>query len=1091
MATPCILTYKDKDYTYAEFTALLHDGLLDELRRDKIVDVAEMGKPNTDNARKAAHDFFNKLPGFKDDPNITKSGMDIHELIDAVFDIYDAAILAKKSIAVASKEALALFIDSDLYKALAPDIQKQALEGLQEKMVEGKVTGIKNKIVTAERAQRGLTQVDIEHLRKTNEEVYNNALNIIESGEFNPREQAPYFAEHPTEASAEQQMAFEIDRVKIINELNSLRKELNAATENGDVRKATELSFKISELENAMDFNDRAVTYIGTKIGQALQIRRRLLGIDYSMQRLKSDYYRDNPKATTIPKEIKEKLETFEKEISDLKTQLETAEKGRIEAEGRIAIENIKESVDRDADKGRNRFKLTDAEKIEKQNLKKKYAGMFNDITNIPKLLLEKDFLKYGKLIAKDSAYDFTEFSKRAIDELGEKVKPILREWFDKSSKEAPKEDAPIGLQKRVREIVSEGVTDIDEISKTIQKEMFPEKSVREVRDEITNYGKQLDVTPDDLTTLVNRAKREGVLISKIEDAQGGKRPLRKLLGKDTPTDRERAYNRQLNELLKTLPLDETDAYRKVKSATDAKVTRLKNRITDLKERIAALKRGETPEKQIKKSVPSTDEIKKLESEKDALVKEAELIEGKQRLTDAEYIARWKERAENNIKKYQDKIDRGDYSVKKKRLPVHDVESAELLGKLNAKKEEYELFREKNRLKNRGLKEKSIDMAFETLGMAKALKASMDFSAPFRQGIIQMARHPQIFAKAFGNMFRFAISEKDYDKWLHTLKGQPIYDIMRQSGVYLAEQQAKMSAREEQFVSSLPKKIPIYKNLYKGSERAYSGFLNKLRTDVFIDFHDNLIKDGLVGEELAKELKSFAEYLNSSLGRGHLGRAEAHANLLNGVFFSPRFVKSRFDIINPLFYTKMSKSARMEALKTTGSFIGMGLTVMAISKLSGAEVDDDPRSSNFGKIKIGQDYYDVWGGETQMARFLVQFFGGEIKKQDGEIQKLNEGKFMDKTRMDLIGRFTRGKLSPGTGIIVDYLSGKDFQNMPFDGKKELLDMVVPLYINDLQSVYKDEGMGMMIATGIPSMVGIGVQHYEEKEKKKKKHPYYL
>lgn len=45
MAAPCIITYKGKDYSYAEFMQFMHDGHLDELIKNKIIDDTNFIKP--------------------------------------------------------------------------------------------------------------------------------------------------------------------------------------------------------------------------------------------------------------------------------------------------------------------------------------------------------------------------------------------------------------------------------------------------------------------------------------------------------------------------------------------------------------------------------------------------------------------------------------------------------------------------------------------------------------------------------------------------------------------------------------------------------------------------------------------------------------------------------------------------------------------------------------------------------------------------------------------------------------------------------------------------------------------------------------
>lgn len=606
-------------------------------------------------------------------------------------------------------------------------IDKNKIDELFQKEAkpkEGAATGIKNAVVEAEREQRGLPQIDKDFLRKTDKTVFDNAQNMIDSGEFNPREQAKYFAENPTEASAEQQMAFEIDRVKIKNELDSLNKDLVAANEKGNKQEAFVIAEKISNLEDAMDLNDRAVTYAGTKIGQALAIRRRLMGLDFSMQKMKSDYYRDNPTATTIPTEIKQKLESFEKEVSDLKGRLEESEKQRKLAEEKQAIESIQGSIEREQNAPpKPAKKISDATKKIADNLRKgklhSKPSIFSAATP-GSLIFDLAIEAASKTIEKSG-----DIAQALVDGVEIALKTVRdSEWYkglDKNKqKEAEKgivdyindvhseetgaekdEKGLSGLQKRVREIVSEGETDINNIVKKIQEEMFPDKSDREIRDAITKYGEQLDVTPDDLTRAVNRANREGVLISKIEDAEQGKRPFRKLLGRDTPTDREREKTRYLNELLKSLPEEETDTYNKIKTATESKVKRLENRVADLKKRIQDLRNGITPEKTVRKPIPDTEDIIKLEKERDELLKEIDGLEVKQQLTDAEYLAKWKDRAKKNITKYEQKIANKDFSTKKQRQPVHTRESAEILAELNAAKKKYKAFREAEQQKTK------------------------------------------------------------------------------------------------------------------------------------------------------------------------------------------------------------------------------------------------------------------------------------------------------------------------------------------------------------------------------------------------------
>lgn len=439
-------------------------------------------------------------------------------------------------------------------------------------------------------------------------------------------------------------------------------------------------------------------------------------------------------------------------------------------------------------------------------------------------------------------------------------------------------------------------------------------------------------------------------------------------------------------------------------------------------------------------------------------------------------------------KKLQEKLDNRDFSTKPKKSWFDLSENERIArGKYEELKERYEEEREVDRLKNRTATQKYYDYAVEFLGLGKALVASFDASAPFRQGVFLLGRYPLTFSKNFLKQFVFMGSEEKYNKWMTNLKGSDLYNIIKESGLYVADNNAKLSAREEQFVSQIPKKIPIYKTFYKASERSYSGFLNKMRVDIFADFYDQLSKDKtLSNEQIQAELKGMAKFLNSATGRAELGKkAELMAPLLNSVFFSPRFVTSRIDLINPVFYLSLPPKAKRKAFESAIAFVGTGLVVMGVAKLAGADVEDDPNATDFGKIIIGDKRYDIWGGEADMVRFFVQGISGEIKHPTGEVEKLNTGKFMDRTRLGFIGRFARGKLSPSASFVTNYLEGKTYMGDPFSFKDEAIKYVLPLYISDMKGVLKEKGIGEAASVGIPSFFGIGVKIMKPKKKKGK------
>jgi hypothetical protein len=685
----------------------------------------------------------------------------------------------------------------------------------------------------------------------------------------------------------------------------------------------------------------------------------------------------------------------------------------------------------------------------------------------------------------------------------------------------------------------------------------FPDLTHREVRDAITGYGKTINMSMEDIDIQVRETKRIGRLISGIEDAMKGIFPKKSGLQRDVTTPEVRQKMKQLRNLMKDIPVEAAEVEKRYKSHLQSIKTRLENEIEDLNRQInegrdKANKKGieydedasllaqqrnqlraeldrkfpkepptdaerteqlltilnthltklekETERAKLgiftkaeKKSLPDDYRTKAKRDEIKAKKEELKKLKDEAGVTAQMEIDAYMKALDKRKAKLQEKIDNKDFVVKPKKVYDFTEDQQRAIGEYENLKDKYREEKERDRLAKRGLSEKLTDAAFEVINLPKALKASFDLSAPFRQGIFLLGRHPIMFTKNFGKMVKFAGSEKQYKDWMTVLKGSPAWREIKDAGLFIADNNVKLSAGEDQFISSIPKRIPLYKELYKGSERAYAGFLNKMRVDVFTQFHDNLISSGKFTEQQIKtELKNYATFLNSATGRGHLGKFEGAANLLNGVFFSPRFVKSRIDLIFIILNFKLKGQARVEALKTAGAFIGMGVTVMTIAKLAGADVGLDPTSADFGKIIIGKKRYDVWGGESDMVRFFTQFALGKMTNpKTGKVTELNKGGFMDKTRMSLVLNFGRGKLAPTPAMLADWMIGKTYSGDPFSFSDEAEQLAIPLYINDLWTAYTQEGLTGAAAIGIPSFVGIGTKYQVDRPKplKTKKSPF--
>lgn len=363
--------------------------------------------------------------------------------------------------------------------------------------------------------------------------------------------------------------------------------------------------------------------------------------------------------------------------------------------------------------------------------------------------------------------------------------------------------------------------------------------------------------------------------------------------------------------------------------------------------------------------------------------------------------------------------------------------------------------------------QKLLEGAANVLAVPRSIMASFDLSAPLRQGAFLIGR-PKQWGEAFKTMLKAVKSDADYKVVMDGIKADPNYNAMKTSGLSLTDLGDDISSREELFASNLADVVPGV----KGSGRAYTAFLNKLRADTFNDIFQ---KTG------GKNAKDVAKFVNAATGRGDLGKLESASGALSTALFSPRLVASRLNLINPAFYVNLNPTVRKEALKSLASFTGAGLSVLTLAKLGGAEVENDPRNADFGKIKFGNTRYDIWAGFQQPLRALAQIASGKvISSQTGKEITLGEG-YKPLTRLDIATRFLESKTSPVASFIISAIRGQNNIGQDFDVPSEVINRFIPMIMQDMYDLARDKDSPFAAAGGIPGIFGVGSLTYGKQE----------
>lgn len=388
--------------------------------------------------------------------------------------------------------------------------------------------------------------------------------------------------------------------------------------------------------------------------------------------------------------------------------------------------------------------------------------------------------------------------------------------------------------------------------------------------------------------------------------------------------------------------------------------------------------------------------------------------------------------------------------------------------------------------------------ALKSAGLTKSLVATLDNSVIGRQGWKTLMTHPKVWAKN---------SLKSFEDIARTYKGREVLDEVHAdvvardnalNGLYqkmgLDVYGAKKNFLEEAFPVSFGKVKKtkagrVVTTPFKASEVAFSAWQQRTRADL-ADQYLNIAKNMGVDITDKRELKSIGKMVNSLTSRGHLGKTgERAAEALNNTFFSPRLFKSNIDVLGGHVLTGAGGSnfvRKRAARNLVKMAVGSALALKLASAATGGRAEADPRSSNFGKVKIGDTRFDLTGGMAGLvtlgARILpaLPFVPGDPQSKSsatGELKRLNSGDFGSQTTFDVLQQFTENKLSPAARVIVDQMNGKDF-----DGNKPTLasvtkSLTVPLTIQHYGELKDNPRSANIVAAMIAEGLGVSANTY--------------
>lgn len=377
-------------------------------------------------------------------------------------------------------------------------------------------------------------------------------------------------------------------------------------------------------------------------------------------------------------------------------------------------------------------------------------------------------------------------------------------------------------------------------------------------------------------------------------------------------------------------------------------------------------------------------------------------------------------------------------------------------------------------------------IAMDWFGLPQALQTTIDFSFNMRQGwgLITTKEYWQNFTKQFGYM-----DEAVYKRKMAEFRGSPYFDQLKSDGLRLTELHGQLMLREEQMQTTLAEKIPVIGKMIKGFQQAYTARANEVRFNRAINLIEAAKLEGRDSGKGTQLSKDIMKVINDFSGSADLGGNDKYRNigpLLNTVLYSARNLKATVNILNPYTYVKLDPFARKVALRQFAGSVSVAITILGLARLMGADVETDPRSAEFGKMKIGNTRIDFTGGKASLITLYSRLLTNKTKTISGDVVPLGE-RYGSTTRLDVTEKFIRTKLAPIPSFMADVLAGSnvvgDPVNTPMETLSDAGQRVYPMIVGDTLSLLKDEEYGKAFGITLLNIFGNNVSTYETESKK--------
>lgn len=355
-------------------------------------------------------------------------------------------------------------------------------------------------------------------------------------------------------------------------------------------------------------------------------------------------------------------------------------------------------------------------------------------------------------------------------------------------------------------------------------------------------------------------------------------------------------------------------------------------------------------------------------------------------------------------------------------------------------------------------------------GTAKGLVASFTSHAPLKHGFMALFEDPKDWARNYVSQFSDAAKQIGGKDVMSAIRTEGLSRENAINGIYDKWIPGELLKSNEEFHAGLTEKVPILgSRLYKASKTMFDGFNLKMRMDM-VDHYVGIVKAMGFDPKDPEVAKAWGKLAIDQTG----GKTTNPDNLLGNFLFSQRLIKSQANNLTMhLFDKSATKAVKVQSAKTLAKMVaGISAVIATANVISPGSVETDPRSANFGKIKVGDTRFDISGGMSSLVTLAGRIAARSSKSSStGVVTPLGSG--IGQTSFgELIGDFLSGRASPAGQIVSDYANDQTFTGKKPTVGTEAGTAFTPIPVSTYQSLKNDPNSANHLAVMIAQQLGL-------------------